>query len=250
MPYDANFFSSHHPGAASSAAVMVPLMLDLSGARSVVDVGCGIGTWLAEFARLGITNIHGFDGVWVDPKQLLIPRDCFTATDLGRLIPPLQRFDMAISLEVAEHLPEVSADAFVDSLTGLAPAIAFSAAIPMQGGTDHVNEQWPGYWAAKFAARGFVAIDCIRERVWNEPGVEWWYAQNTILYASEESLTRSEQLRDLAQRHGGEPRALVHPGCFAAKATQPIGLRHLIREFPGALASSLRGRRGTGAATP
>lgn len=250
MPYDSDFFSSHHPGAASSAAAMVPLLLELSGAHSVADVGCGIGTWLAEFARQGVIDFHGFDGVWVEPEQLVIPRERFTAADLGRAMPPQRAFDLAISLEVAEHLPETSADVFVESLTALAPIIVFSAAIPMQGGTDHVNEQWPGYWAAKFATRGFASIDCIREHVWNELGVEWWYAQNTILYASDGAMSRSPRLRELAQTRVGEPRAMVHPGCFLAKATQPIGLRRMIREFPAAAASVLRDKRRSGARKP
>ena len=249
MPYGSDFFSTHHPGAASSAAVIVPLLLELTGAISVVDVGCGIGTWLAEFAARGMTDSHGFDGAWVKPEQLVIPCERFTPAELGTSVPRQRTFDLAISLEVAEHLPETSADRFVESLTTLAPIVVFSAAIPMQGGTDHVNEQWPGYWAAKFAAHGFAAIDCIRERIWNAPGVEWWYAQNTILYASESAFARSAALRTLAAAQGGEPRALVHPRCFIAKATQPIGLRRIIRELPGAAASALRAKDG-GATSP
>ena len=247
MPYGSDFFGSHHPGAASSAAAMAPFMLELSDARSVVDIGCGIGTWLAEFAARGVDDYHGYDGAWVKPEQLVIPRERFTPVDLGRAVPRARTFDLAISLEVAEHLPEASADLFVESLAALAPIVVFSAAIPMQGGTGHVNEQWPGYWGAKFAARGFSAIDCIRERVWNVHGVEWWNAQNTIVYASAGALGRSEKLRMLASARGGEPRAMVHPRCFLAKATQPIGLRRMIREFPGAAASALRAKGGAGA---
>lgn len=250
MPYDPDFFSSHHPGAASSASVIVPVILELTEARSVVDVGCGIGTWLTEFSRRGVSDFHGCDGPWVRPEQLVIPRERFTPGDLSRPMELGRRFDLAISLEVAEHLPESSADVFIESLTSLAPLVVFSAAIPQQGGTDHVNEQWPAYWAAKFATRGFAAIDCVRERVWNERGVEWWYAQNTILYASESALARSAILRDLARTRGGEPRALVHPGCLATLAAQPIGVRRLLREFPAAAARSLRNSRRGGTAPP
>ncbi len=249
MPYGSDFFSSHHPGAASSAAVLVPMLLELTRAQSVVDVGCGIGTWLAEFATRGVTDSHGFDGAWVKPEQLVIPRERFTSADLGTCVPHDRKFDLAISLEVAEHLPEASADRFVQSLTTLAPIVVFSAAIPLQGGTDHINEQWPAYWAAKFAMHGHVAIDCIRDRLWSAPGVEWWYAQNTILYVSEPAIAQSTTLRTLTATHAGEPRALVHPRCFIAKATQPIGLRRIIRELPGAAASALHARRGGATST-
>ena len=43
-------------------------------------------------------------------------------------------YDLAICVEYAEHLPEARAASFIGDLTKLAPAIAFSAAIPGQGG--------------------------------------------------------------------------------------------------------------------
>ena len=71
-------------------------------------------------------------------------------------------------LEVAEHIPPECADIFVESLTwGLAPVIMFSAAVPGQGGTLHLNEQWPAYWASKFAQHGYVLIDCLRPQLWD-----------------------------------------------------------------------------------
>ena len=64
-------------------------------------------------------------------------------------------FDVAISMEVAEHLPEKIADRYVDLLTGLSNIIVFTAAYPGQGGDDHVNEQPALYWISKFQARAF-----------------------------------------------------------------------------------------------
>ncbi len=242
MPYSADFFASHRAGSASSAARMVPFILELTGARSVIDVGCGIGTWLAEFGTRGVSDVLGVDGPWVNPAQLAIPRENFVAADLALKLPVDRTFDLAISMEVAEHLPASNADRFVDSLTKLAPIVVFSAAIPMQGGTDHVNEQWPGYWAAKFDTLGYRAIDCLRPLVWNADDVEWWYAQNTIIYASERALASLERLRAAHARGGREPLALVHPRCLAARVRQPIGLRRILREFPSAITGALRAK--------
>ncbi len=250
MPYSADFFDSHRAGSASSAARMVPLILELTGAQSVIDVGCGIGTWLAEFSRRGAAEVMGVDGPWVNASQLLIPGERFKSANLAREIPVDRTFDLAISLEVAEHLPESSADRFVESLTRLAPMVVFSAAIPMQGGTDHVNEQWPAYWSAKFESRGYRAIDCLRPMVWTADDVEWWYAQNTIVYATDRAIAASEKLQAAYVRRGGEPMALVHPHCLAARVSQPIGLRRILREFPGALAGALRARTGGGGQSP
>jgi hypothetical protein len=103
-------------------------------------------------------NIRGFDGSWVSKELLEIPNDLFTEYDLTTPIKFGEPYDLAISLEVAEHLPEQSADTFIDSLTGLWDFVLFSAAIPHQGGVNHVNEQWQSYWAATFAERGYLAI--------------------------------------------------------------------------------------------
>jgi hypothetical protein len=60
--------------------------------------------------------------------------------------------------------------------------VLFSAAIPHQGGTAHLNEQWQAYWAAFFAQHGYVAVDCIRPRIYGNAKVEWWYRQNILIY--------------------------------------------------------------------
>ena len=239
--YNPEFFSSHRAGSSNSAERLVPLIRGLVSARSVVDVGCGIGTWLRAFMQHGVEDPLGIDGPWVRPDQLLIPRERFVVADLATKIPVDRSFDLAISLEVAEHLPPASAGLFVSSLTRLAPVVVFSAAIPGQGGTDHVNEQWPGYWADRFAAARFVAIDCLRARVWHDPAVQWWYAQNTIVYASAEGLDRNPALRDARIASlpvDPHPLSLVHPLCLRTHLDQPYGLRRILRDLPGALRSA------------
>jgi SAM-dependent methyltransferase len=180
--YNDAFFSGLKDGSARSAAVIVPLVLQHFPARSVVDVGCGIGTWLAEFARRGVVEYLGADGDYVPRDRLMIPVSNFHACDLATFSAPTRRFDLACSLEVAEHLPPDRASHFVAALTELAPAVLFSAAIPGQRGIGHVNEQWPSYWAALFEARGYAGIDCVRPDVFGDQRVEPWYRQNTIVF--------------------------------------------------------------------
>jgi 2-polyprenyl-3-methyl-5-hydroxy-6-metoxy-1,4-benzoquinol methylase len=154
QPYTNDYYDALREGARRSARVVVPLVLGLVPARSVIDVGCGRGTWLAVFRAHGVEEVRGVDGDYVDRGRLEIPADRFEAHDLTRPLRPAGRFDLAVSLEVAEHLPAEAADAFVGSLTLLAPVVLFSAAAPYQGGEGHVNERWPAYWAGRFAARG------------------------------------------------------------------------------------------------
>ena len=143
------------------------------------------------FRNHHIDDILGVDGEWVPAKLLQIPSACFLAHDLMKPIEIKRRFDLAVSLEVAEHLDRDSARSFVQTLVKLSSVVLFSAAIPYQGGTHHVNEQWPDYWAELFARHGYVAIDCIREKGWNNQDVDWFYAQNMLVFADRQLLVFS-----------------------------------------------------------
>ncbi len=237
--YRAAFFSKVAPGSMASAQRLVPLLLSLCEIRSVVDVGCGTGGWLAGFAELGVDDYLGIDGSYVDPQSLAIPCDRFQSHNLEGPIALDRRFDLALSLEVAEHLRPEYASVHVDSLTRLAPMVAFSAAIPGQGGVGHVNEQWPDYWEGLFAARGYVLIDWFRPQIWNDPAIEPWYRQNLFLYVSGD---RVGQLKQVIGEPGGLPRRIVHPEIFRSVVSRPLSLRAIAASAPGAVKASLGAR--------
>ena len=87
----------------------------------------------------------------------------------------------------------------------------FSAAAPYQGGAQHVNEQWPAYWAELFSRRNYLPVDCLRRRLWANPKVDWWYAQNAFLYAGQGYLESHPVLRGEFEAAGPDALALVHP---------------------------------------
>src|SRR6185437_701201 len=209
--YTKSFYEEIRNGSVRSAEVIVPLVLDLVHPSSVVDVGCGDASWLAVFQKLGIQDVFGIDGDYVAPELLQVPRSRFQASDLSKPLSLPRAFDLAISLEVAEHLPVDSASVFVESLTRLAPIVLFSAAIPLQGGNHHINEQWPDRWAALFREHDYVPVDCIRKRVWQNDAVEWWYAQNTLLFVREDALERNAVLKAEFEQTNLNQLRLVHP---------------------------------------
>ena len=223
--YDWNFYKNRDEATRHSAHTILSLVLD--GAppiASAVDIGCGVGTWLSVLHERGVHDIQGIDGPWVQKELLKIPPGRFASCDLSQPIDMPRRFDLAISLEVAEHLPESKADSFVDALTGLADIVLFSAAIPGQGGTTHVNEQWQNYWAEKFSARGYEVHDIVRPAVWDDDRIPVWYRQNTLLFAK-----RGVPIRGSSA--GSSPSAsrtalnLVHPVQFKAKDMDRLGVR-------------------------
>ena len=212
--YDAGFYRRQRSGSSSSAAEVVPLVIDLIGPRSVVDVGCGQAPWLAVFQECGIQDVFGIDGDYVDRKMLAIPRERFLMKDLNQPFSLERQFDLALSLEVAEHLkPEASVN-FIRSLTALSKLVLFSAAIPGQGGTAHINEQWPDFWVGLFREQGFTLVDCLRDRIWNNSRVEPWYRQNLLLFVQNEHLKTLPLLKEIAERGADRVVSVVHPEIF------------------------------------
>jgi SAM-dependent methyltransferase len=193
--YNKDFFDSRYSGALESARVVAPLVCDLVHPRHVVDVGCGRGAWLRAFQEIGIEFVQGLDGDYVDRDTLLVPPEHFVAADLAELTKLPGKYDLAICLEVLEHLSPKSGYDIIAALTEAAPAVLFSAAIPGQGGANHVNEQWPEYWCRLFAARGYRMLDPIRRRIRDNKRVEWWYRQNVLMFASEKAICSNENLR-------------------------------------------------------
>ena len=244
-PYDAAFYADQADGSLRSARAVAPLVMDLVRPTSVVDVGCGLGTWLAAFAELGVADVLGVDGGYVDRAKLKVPADRFRPVDLTR--PPAlgRTFDLAVCLEVAEHLPPAAAAGLVGLLTDAAPAVLFSAAAPGQGGTDHVNERWPGYWRGLFADRGFARLDPVRPRVWRDRRVEWWYQQNVFLFVREATLADRPALRAEYEAARDFPFELVHQGALA-KLAAPTTFFGLAGALPGAAWRAVRRRIGGG----
>jgi SAM-dependent methyltransferase len=213
--YNSFFYSVQRQRSGRSAEEVVGLVHELLEPASVVDVGCGIGAWLSQWRKQGVTDVLGIDGDWVDRGLLQIPAEQFVAHDLSESLDTARSYDLVMSLEVAEHLDKQHADGFLDLLTSLGSVILFSAAIPQQGGQHHVNERWQGDWARDFAARGFIAVDCIRPRIWDNQNVQVWYRQNIILYVRESDLDRHARLRKEIEAFRNRPISMVHPDLYS-----------------------------------
>lgn len=168
-------------------SVILPEVLRILKIHSVLDLGCGIGTWLSVAKGLGISDVLGVDGDYVD-KTLLskyLTEKEFLVHDLTLPLALSRKFDLCLCLEVAEHLPESAAYTLIETLVHHSDAILFSAAIPGQGGQNHLNEQKPEYWQNIFKEYNYKFIDCIRPLIWNDTQVDFWYKQNTFLVVKE-----------------------------------------------------------------
>lgn len=216
----------HEPEVHNLAAPskVVPILVELLQPKSVLDVGCGIGTWLKCFADAGIDDHLGLDGDHVDRALLAshLAPERFRTFDLTQPFDLGRSFDLVLSLEVAEHLPAASASGFVGSLTAHGDTVVFSAALPGQGGQNHVNEQWKHYWIKLFAARGFALHDILRPRIWGMQGVDWWYQQNMLVFSRQD-------LSSLMPR-GSAMLDVIHPELFIQNQDYIVYLQEQLAE--------------------
>jgi hypothetical protein len=225
--YRDRFFTDRHERTVYAAETVLDQLLPMLPAiRSAVDVGCGVGTWLSVLSRRGVTEIRGIDGLWVDAANLVIPQPSFSHHDLRKDLDLGRRFDLAVSLEVAEHLPPDRAAGFVAWLANLADFVLFSAATPRQGGKNHFNEQWQDYWAKLFIARDYVPVDCIRARIWDDARIATWYRQNLILYVRRGRMGDLRLPTDLAG-----PLSIIHPDVFLTKVGRAETLGGLLKAY-------------------
>lgn len=245
MTYSPGFYDKQIEESRLSAERVVPVMVELLRPESVIDLGCGGGGWSSEFMKAGC-RVIGIDGDYVPRDRLLIPEECFIPADLERCsregcVPGLEdrRFSLALSVEVAEHLPSGAADGFVDLLTGFADTVAFSAAIPHQGGTHHVNEQWPDYWVDLFSRRDYRLVDILRPRIWDDGLVEPWYRQNLLLFVKDG--TNPFALPSIESGRDPYPVRLVHPDFWERAVRYFNSDEHILRQQPAVLARALAG---------
>jgi SAM-dependent methyltransferase len=242
VAYDAGLFGLMAERATAAAEAIVPLVLEHVQPGSVVDYGGGTGEWAAAFRRHGAGAVLVVDGPWVERERLAVGPGELVVHDVREPFAAGREFDLAVCLEVAGHVPPDREGVFADSLAALAPVLLFSAPVPHQPGVGGgaLNNRWPAHWAGVFAERDMAWVDCLRLRVWDDPRVTWWYAQNIALVVREDRLA---ELPALAAARTAAPLALVHPGMLRHVADRPApGPRALARALAGALVS--RARRG------
>jgi SAM-dependent methyltransferase len=209
--------SQEKPATEYSSQRVLEILFKCYRPNSLLDVGCGLGMWLKMATTLGVSEVRGIEGEWIDPALLEVSPDLVQVRDLEKGFDLKRKFDLVICLEVAEHLSEGAADNFIASLVRHAPAVLFSAAIPFQGGDHHVNERFLPYWAAKFAQHDYRPVDFIRRELWEDERALLWIRQNVMLFAHEGLIAGNELLRR-AGLDNRFPFSVVHPEFYYRRA--------------------------------
>lgn len=137
-----------------SARLIADVLFEEFRPRRLVDLGCGCGVYGHRFGERGV-EVVCLDGVrpparWAFPVEVIV-RD---------LTEPLAhtwgRFDLALCLDVGEHIPVRLCDVFLGNITRFADTLLLACAPPGQGGHHHVNERPKRWWVARLASHGFA----------------------------------------------------------------------------------------------
>jgi SAM-dependent methyltransferase len=152
--YDKGFYAKGDPMKLDSYPRFADALIRLRAPRTVIDVGSGSGLMLAEFAKRGV-EVTGIEGSRAAIERSALG-DRVIRANLERGVPDVGRFDLALCIEVAEHLSARSAPRLIEGLTRLSDVVVFTAGRPGEGGLLHVNEQPEPYWRALFERNGYV----------------------------------------------------------------------------------------------
>lgn len=233
MAYDQTWHVHFSEQSSRSAERILSYVIGTFSPRSYLDVGSGIGTWARAAQELGLADVLAVDGPWTKRENLVIDQQFFRAVDMEKRQSFGRRFDLAVSVEVAEHLTEAAADDFVATLTDHADLVLFGAAIPGQGGYMHINEQWPSYWIAKFASKGFLAADLIRPRFWLDRDIPVFYRENTFVFVNKDRADLVATVRGQRPDFDREPILdAAHPEKFEEVARYRNAADKLTRWIP------------------
>ena len=192
--YNEAYFQSEVEGpAVASAPAMARTIVEHFHPHSVVDVGCGTGALLVAFRDLGC-SVSGLEYAEAALRYCRERNLDVRKFDIERqVLKRAARSDLAVSFEVAEHLPEKRADRFVELLCSLGPIVVCSAARPGQRGLDHVNCQPQSYWIQKFERGGYrydrAAVDALSAE-WCAQGVTGYYYENIMAFRRADSSSR------------------------------------------------------------
>jgi hypothetical protein len=148
---------------------------DNRGIISVVDIGCGNGSYTEYILKNGI-DCSGFDGSPLTPElsgYLCGVKDFSRPQNIGK-------YGLVLSLEVGEHIPKEYEQIFLDNLVNAAIGlIVLSWAVVGQGGDGHVNCQNNDYVIQQMEDRGFFYDLETTDYLRNKCSISWF--KNTIL---------------------------------------------------------------------
>lgn len=249
--YDAHYHDTKAAASQRAAETILPIVFSVVDVASVVDVGCGYGSWLAAARHLGVTDLTGVEGPWAASwrdRDVLATEFDLVLCDLEQPLRLPRTYDLVVCIEVVEHLTAGRGASFVADLCAAGDVVLLGAATPGQRGPNHVHERWLSEWARDFATHGYEPIDCIRPQVWGDGSLWAHHRQNPVLFVAEHRRAEARARARALPEPGPAALDLVHPEYLRRALDEqraPITLRQhlrLLTQIPGAAGRAIRYR--------
>lgn len=205
--YDIRYYKKHQVGSYRSAKSILSYLLTILDISSMMDFGCGMGTWCQAAEELGIIDVIGIDKHAFDEEYMLLSDERYFENDLTKPTSFERKADLVVSVEVGEHIESSFSELFIGNLCRHGDIVLFSSALPFQGGTGHINERMCSYWTNIFNSYNYRIIDCIRPHFWDNQDVEVWYKNNCVLFVKNEIFHRVKKSIDIQSF----PIDIIHP---------------------------------------
>ena len=207
-------------GGGTDAELIVPVLYEILRPGSVVHYGSGDGAFIRRFKRCGVPRVLGLDS---SEGAADLAGSEYEKADLAAPVRRDETFDLVLSLEVGEHIPRERVEVFLENITRLGDVIIFSSALPLQGGKNHMNEQWPSFWADEFSRLGFDVHDVVRPLFWRRREISVWFRQNMLLAVRRERAGTADLFR---ARSDLPVLDVVHPELYAERVAKLNAIIH------------------------
>ena len=183
--YDEEFFEWHVTHARKYSMRTMDWYIQKSKPDSVVDFGCGIGSYLEAAFDYGI-KIKGYEISWeaiIHTPERIRPyieyRDCTEPINAGI-------FDTVISFETAEHIePEGTNQFILNLVNATGKTLLFTAAPLGQGGTGHINCRPKEFWIMELSDL-LIYNDVLTGEIseaWEKLGAPWYIVKNLMVFS-------------------------------------------------------------------
>ena len=194
--YSSSFYSSVTTRAHAASEIVTSIVLKNFSPESIIDIGAGDGIWLSTMAKKGrarrLTAVDLPGSRFGLLKNLEFPVELLTMNFEDHMLQNHKAYDLAICVEVIEHISTDRALLLLDWISQNCRTIIFSGATTGQGGTHHINEQSQSYWLSAMMSRGLVPCDNLRPALLNSRIVPSYYQNNVFFYVNTKFLIENE----------------------------------------------------------
>jgi hypothetical protein len=222
----------------ASERTLLEFLFDIKKLRSVVEFGCGDGSWLRAARKCGADEIRGYDDGNMPIEARGLSSSEFFFADLKQRINLEKKFDLAICLDGVRHTDESSAGTMVQTLCGASNWVLFGAKVPYQNGPRSPDEFWLESWAKIFFDEGYSCYDILRRRFWHDPRIAFRYRQSACLYVRPGT---HYALKARGHEHSRCPQSLIHPEMFLEIASRSPHCRDIDARVRAFYRSASRG---------